>query len=139
MRVFADTSALFAYKYAGDANHEKARRFMSQVKDGELPVKLIYLSDYIFDELMTLLRIATGNVEVAIAFGEELRSSGGFRILRMPDEGLEKAWSIFKKYKDVSRLSFTDCTSVALMQSQGIDQIFAYDAHFKRFTLRVVG
>jgi predicted nucleic acid-binding protein len=45
-------------------------------------------------------------------------------------EELEKeAFRIFEKYTD-KRLSFTDCTSFALMKRLGISKAFAFDEDF---------
>jgi len=138
MRILADTSALFAYKYARDANHSAAREFMQSVAEKKVPVTRIYLSDYIFDELMTLLRAVAG-VEAATSFGENIMESGGFEIVHIDEDVFEDAWKLFKERKEIARLSFTDCTTVALGKVLGLDTVFAYDAHFEKMGMGVVG
>lgn len=139
MRIFADTSGLFAFKYKKDENHPSARMFLERITNREIPMQKIYLSDYIFDELITLLKAVVPNVDDVIAFGEALKQSGGFHILAVDEKISTDAWAIFKKYKNMRGLSFTDCTSVALVNSLDIDAIFAYDEHFLRMGIKTVG
>ena len=40
------------------------------------------------------------------------------------------AEGIFLSYK-YSSLSFTDCTSFALLQERTVDEVFGYDGHFE--------
>ena len=41
----------------------------------------------------------------------------------------DAAWQIFLDYEDQD-FSFTDCSSFALMRLMGIQDAFAFDAHF---------
>ena len=45
------------------------------------------------------------------------------------DEIRKSAWDIFLKYSD-QELSFTDCTSFALMKNLGLKKAFTFDSHF---------
>jgi uncharacterized protein len=54
------------------------------------------------------------------------------RIVMMMDiTGDERlaGWALFKKHSD-KELSFTDCTSFALMKKLGLRQAFSFDDHF---------
>jgi predicted nucleic acid-binding protein len=42
---------------------------------------------------------------------------------------LEAAWRIAQAYPDQA-FSFVDCLSFALMERLGIEEVFAFDAHF---------
>lgn len=111
---------------------------MEKIAEGELPVKRICLSDYVFDELMTLLRVVASDVNDVISFGEELRQSGGFQILKVEEKIIDSAWEIFKKYKEMPKLSFTDCTNVALTKAVNLDSIFTYDKHFAKMGMKII-
>ena len=51
-------------------------------------------------------------------------------ILRITEEIGEAAKAIFRQFED-KRLSFTDCSSFALINHFGIDAVFAFDEHFR--------
>ena len=65
MSVFVDTGAWFAYFVRRDSDHNSAR---SWVSTNESP---LVTSDYILDELFTLLKIRESHV-VAVAAGKVL-------------------------------------------------------------------
>jgi len=70
--------------------------------------------DYVFDEVGTVALPKTG-VERAVAPGEYLLN---FTV----------AWEKFKSLE----MSFTDCTSIAVMRLHGIDKTLTFDRGFKR-------
>ena len=45
-------------------------------------------------------------------------------------------WSLFTEYPE-RRLSFTDCTSIALMRKRGIDAIASFDRDFDGIIPRI--
>jgi len=51
-------------------------------------------------------------------------------LLRVTEEVEENAKVIFRRFED-KKLSFTDCTSLALINQFGIEAVFAFDEHFK--------
>ena len=63
MAVFVDTGAWFAYLVRRDADHQAARAWMRQNRQP------LVTTDYILDELLTLLKIRE-NYHVATAAGE---------------------------------------------------------------------
>lgn len=54
------------------------------------------------------------------------------KIIIIDEETEEEAWKLFVKYKDIERLSFTDCTSFAVMKQLGLQEAFTGDKHFQR-------
>jgi len=59
MSLLIDTSALVAARNADDRNHNKALDIMTRALKGEFGK--LYISDYIFDEAVTIAYIRTGN------------------------------------------------------------------------------
>lgn len=56
MKIFLDTSFLVAFYNKKDKNHLSARRFISNEDNGGSFV----ISDYIFDEVLTVLMVRGG-------------------------------------------------------------------------------
>lgn len=84
----------------------------------------------VFNELVTLVR-SRGGAEDAIRLGDSLREGLTIRLLPVGEEIQEKAWEIFKSRRWPG-LSFTDCTSSAIMTLYGIDEVFTFDADLRK-------
>ena len=54
----------------------------------------------------------------------------GVIILHITEDIEAYAKTIFRQFKD-KKLSFTDCTSFALINHFDIDAVFAFDEHFR--------
>ena len=89
-----------------------------------------------FDETLTLARYRLG-WETACRLGRELRSGEVARIVSLTATDLERAWDIFASRSD-QRLSFTDCTSFAVMGRLRLDTAVALDADFRRAGYQVL-
>jgi hypothetical protein len=126
--IFIDTSAFLAIENREDSYHESALEF----RDACVKSRGIFItSDYVLDESYTIIRLRAGH-DIAIQFGEALRSSRFIRTEHVTPEIIEEAWKIFKTYRDHA-FSFTDCTSFALMEHLNISNAFAFDAHFREY------
>lgn len=125
--IFVDTSALFALYKHDDPHHEKAvktTRFIDQQSLQKVS------SNLIISELLTLISMRVGKMK-AIEAGKTLRTSG--LVVYFIDTQLqEKAWNIFLKIKDKD-VSFTDCSSFAVMESLGIRKAFSFDEDFIKY------
>ncbi|MBN2496422.1 MAG: PIN domain-containing protein [Deltaproteobacteria bacterium] len=122
--AFVDTSAWFIFFVANDPD----RRAVA----AELPgwEGRLLTSDYVFDELVTLLRYRAGHRE-AIEVGNALRDGSLARLIALQPQDLDQAWRRFGQERD-KRYSFTDCTSFAAMSRLGLDTAFATDEHFRQ-------
>lgn len=120
--IFVDTSGWYALVDASDPDHDRARKWFLQ---NRLP---LITTDY-FDETMTLIRTGLGHKE-AVKFGEKLLTSRFAQLISVTKEDKERAWEIFQRYDD-KVLSFTDCTSFAVMERLGIDTVFTLDHDFE--------
>ncbi len=126
MSLLLDTSALVAARNAEDRNHNKAFEIMTPLLQGDYGK--LFVSDYIFDEAVTLAYIRTGSKNFAYDIGRFARAKPiNFRFIEPID--FDTAWELFEQYED-KHLSFTDCTNIALMERLGIETIFTFDAEF---------
>jgi predicted nucleic acid-binding protein len=127
MSLLIDTSALVAAKNADDKNHDKALDIMVRAVKGEFGK--LFVSDYIFDETVTIAHIRTGNKDFANDIGGFARAKPIiFRFIEPID--FERAWELYLQFKDKG-FSFTDCTNIAFMERYDIDTLFTYDSEFK--------
>lgn len=124
-RVFVDTSAWYALIDRSDADHAQV---IAQFKahGGRL-----LTSNFVFDETLTLLRYRLG-WQVAHAFGEQTRTAQVTQYVRISPQDEEAAWDTFARYRDQS-LSYTDCTSFALMRRLRLSTAIALDDDFRVF------
>ncbi len=136
MRLFIDTSAFLAIEDADDKNHESALSFREELKTGRSAYRLLYTTNYVFDEAITLIRMQIGH-SAAVSFGDALKKSESIRELNVTEKIDFDAWNIFKKYKDKD-FSYTDCTSFAMMDAEEIAFAFAYDKHFVQYGFKTI-
>ena len=128
--VFVDTSAWYALVDSAEAEHAAITAVLA-AHHGRLVT-----SDYVFDEALTLTRYRLG-WEIACKLGRELRSGEAARIVPVTATDAEQAWDIFVGRSD-RRLSFTDCTSFALMKRLRLDTAVTLDGDFRRAGYRVL-
>ncbi|VVB97706.1 tRNA(fMet)-specific endonuclease VapC [uncultured archaeon] len=134
--LFVDTSAFLALVNEKDNNHLAAASFLEEIKNGKVRIKKIITSDYIIDETLTRIRYAMGHKE-AVYWGQDILSSKVIEKVDVGRELFEPAWELFKTYED-KKLSFTDCTSFAIMKKRGIEKVFSFDDDFERVGFKLL-
>ncbi len=126
--VFVDTSAWVALLDVSDGYHARASAFWrSALEDG----RRFLTSDFILDETYTLLRRRRRGLKMAVALHDLIDAS---EIIDEPEIDAELralGWEIFVGYED-KVLSFTDCTSFALMRERKLIEAFTFDSDFER-------
>lgn len=122
-RIFVDTSGWYALTDVRDPHHEAAKDWFEQ---DTLP---LVTTDYVLDETLTFIRMKLGH-RLGVQFGERLLESALAQIVAVTSQDRQAAWQIFKKFKD-QKLSFTDCTSFAVMKRLGLRQVLTVDKHFQ--------
>ncbi len=125
-KVFIDTSAWAAFFNRKDDNHKVAVKAWAVFKKQEA---LLFTTDYVIDELLTLLKARAG-VDIAINSGNSILTSKLVKTIRITDDIFSGALGTFKKYKEHS-FSFTDCTSFETMKKMGIGKVLTFDDDFK--------
>ena len=120
---FIDTVTLFAAFFSDEKHHSTAKKIIDGIVGGG--IKNVVYSDYILDELLTLTR-AKKNSSASTEVLEQILDSE-IELIKIEQKHLFVAFEIFKKYE---KLSFTDCTSIALMLDLGIKEIYSFDHGF---------
>jgi len=124
LKIFIDTSAFCALTIPKDIHNQQAK---SQYKTLPQDKTVFYTSDYVLDEAYTLLK-TRGSHATSVKFMDATTKSN-LVILRVSEIIEEAAKKIFKHYDD-KRLSYTDCTSFAIINKFKLSAVFAFDTHF---------
>ena len=133
--LLLDSSFIVAYSNEADINHTKALQITKEIDTGKYGTAVI--TDYIFDEVATVMLIKTKNLTKVAELGETLINAA--ILLRIDEDLFNHAWKIFKEQKKPS-LSFTDCTSIAACKTSGISNIATFDKDFQELTkLTIIG
>ena len=128
--IFVDTGAWFAAFVPNDAHHAAARRWLDSNTEPLLT------SDYVLDELLTLLRVR-GEQSRAFILGEQILSESIVSLHLVTVREIQVAFEIFRKFDDKA-WSFTDCVSRVVMEELKIPTAFAFDDHFRQFGMVTV-
>ena len=127
MNIFLDTSAIVAWFNKRDKYHEDAQRVLKNIRGGNLEFTRFIISDYILDESLTFFESVIKDHKLAVDVGEALMDSSYVAIERVDDETFMTSW---QRFKNSSGLSFTDCTSMTLMDELETQHVFTFDQHF---------
>lgn len=127
MSVFIDTGIFAGASHKGEDLFDSASTLLNKAMKGEFGP--IYTSDYIFDETITLIIARTKNKTLAHSFGDSILNSPRIEILSIDKSLFNFAWKISKKFQD-KFLSFTDCTTIAILKTYNISVILSFDKHF---------
>nr|WP_256474725.1 PIN domain-containing protein [Haloplanus sp. GDY1] len=93
----------------------------------------LYLSEYVFDEVITVTRKWTGSFAVAKRLSGRLRGQDEYphvlELLYLSPAIFADAIGVFEQDTD-QELSFIDVTTVAVANQHRIDQILSFDDDF---------
>lgn len=131
MSILVDTGVLYADHDTDASRHETARRALEAVYDGRFGQP--YVSDYIFDEAVTLTQRRAGAFQPAKQLGDRIRGVGSYphvyEILWVSAAVFSDSIDVFERYDDQA-LSFTDATTVALADRHDVDSVLSFDDDF---------
>ncbi|QLD88111.1 type II toxin-antitoxin system VapC family toxin [Natronomonas salina] len=92
----------------------------------------LYTSDYVHDEAVTLVRNRMGTFEDAETVSNRIigvESVAPIKLLFVDERYLDRSHDVFERYSDHD-LSFTDATTIALVQAHDIDAVLSFDDDF---------
>ncbi len=123
--IFLDTGAFLGTYIERDQYHHQALAAWQELKTSTWRC---FTSNFVLDETFSLLA-RRASYRFAAGRARDLLTSGVLEILRPDQETELQALDYFEKFAD-QQVSFTDCTSFALMKRQRIQRAFAFDRHF---------
>ena len=128
MSVFIDTGVFYAQQHEAASRHDIATDAFREVLTGRFGT--MYTSDYIHDEAVTLTRARTGEYGAAKRVSERILGDGSpISLLYVGKRRLRESLETFERYSD-QELSFTDATTVTLVESRDIDSVLSFDGDF---------
>lgn len=132
--VFIDSSALIAFYAVHDERHTDVMRILDQLGQDD---RLLVMTDYILDEVVTFLRYRYGYA-LALRAWEELESGRIASVEPVTTRDRLSALQLFKRYNQL-KLSLTDCVSFAMMRTLNICDAVSFDDDFRRANITVLG
>ena len=128
--VFIDTWGWAALGHRKDARHREVKTLYRELRSQGAR---LYTSDYVLDELITLL-FRREAFEEGVRFVEGLFNASEQRLLiveRITSDRFSSAWALRKKLQDKPKVSFTDLTSMTVMEELGVERVLTDDEHFE--------
>jgi len=130
--IFVDSSWFKALLDVKDDFHPDALEQSRELKKQDA---LLVTSNFIIDETLTLIRIKSG-LEIALKFRDKLVEMGNIlKVVRILPQDEKAAWNWFPN--NWRKLSFTDCTSFAVMKRLGLTHVAAFDDHFSQTGFKI--
>jgi hypothetical protein len=125
--VFVDTGGWMACADRADP----ADVACTAARDATLEAgRILITTDFVVDETLTLIRFRLG-LAAANAWWQQIDGSGRLRWERVENVRFERARILFFQYRDKD-LSFTDCTSFAVMRELRLTSVITTDDHFRQ-------
>lgn len=129
VKLFIDTWGWLTLRDRREARHSEASAFYKNFRRQK---GRVYTSDYVLDETITLLfrRLSFPSAQESLLYIEQSVAAGYLQLERITPERFEKAKGLRGKFQDKPLISFTDLTSMVVMEECGIVQILTEDEHF---------
>ncbi len=126
-RLFIDTWGWLVLADAHPANSDAEAARRRYGRHGA-----IVTTDFVLDETITRLFARGFFSQAQLYCGRifEAEETGGIVVERITAERFRRAWRLRLRYRDKPRISFTDLTSLAVMQEMGIRHVLTADTHF---------
>lgn len=131
--VFLDTSYFKALLDVRDDFHEKASGTWKALQQQQTH---LLTTNFILDESYTLIRKRCGVEAMKALYLRLVEDWRTIKIVRVTIQDEADAWSWIQH--DWSNLSFTDCTSFAVMKRLGLTSVATFDNHFTRAGFQMV-
>lgn len=129
MKLFIDTWGWVSIHNKREPQHEEVKSFYDNFR---LQVGIAYTTDYILDETFTMFfrRLPFFQARESMKRIDEATHKGYLQLERITHERFEEAKRLRLRFQDKPQISFTDLTSMVVMDELGISDILTGDAHF---------
>lgn len=128
MTVLLDTGVLFAFLNRDDERHPEARRLLGALAKGTWGSS--FVSEYVVDELFTLIRARTRSRKLEEAARSLLPlptpALVGLRILPVGPERVPAILEVFQRHRERG-VSFTDASLLVTLEAFGLDRLVTFD------------
>ncbi|MHA1973192.1 MAG: type II toxin-antitoxin system VapC family toxin [Candidatus Hodarchaeales archaeon] len=131
MTTFLDSCFFISLLNSRDENHKISLALLQKFKNEKFGKLLT--SDYILDEVITTIWGHTHNKNLVIRAYKTICHKPEFVSLRLiKNTHLVLAWERWNKFSDWPKrpLSFTDCTTLSLMEIEKINHLVTFDNEF---------
>ncbi|MGB3206640.1 MAG: PIN domain-containing protein [Crinalium sp.] len=127
--IFVDTWGWVVLGQRQDSYHEQVKGIYQELITNKVS---IYTSDYVLDEVMTLLfkREVFEDVVMFMTGIFTAIDRRQVKIQRVTSGIFLEAWELRKRLEDKPLISFTDLTSMVIMKQQNIQHVLTQDKHF---------
>ncbi len=137
MSVLLDTGVLCAHHDTDANRHDAAVEIIDELLTGAFGQP--YVSDYVYDQAITLTRKRTHSFEAAKTLSDRILGRGSFPsifdIIHVGRDVFRSSIETWKRYEDQA-LSFTDATLITLCEQRQIDGVLTFDSDFDELVTR---
>ena len=129
MKLFVDTWGWLTLRDRGEARHREAVDFYNHFhSEGGA----VYTTDYVLDETFTLLfrRLPFSQAQESVEILEEAVLKGYLNLEWITPERFAQTKVLRLRFQDKPRISFTDLSSMVVMEELGVSMILTGDIHF---------
>lgn len=123
--IFIDTTIWVAAIDSNDILHEDGVATLKAIIERKLPLAIT--TDYVLDEVMTLLKRRKIPGKKIVNIIKKIFESPRVIVVFIDEKLFSEAIKIFSKY---DQLSFTDATTIAVMKTYKLKEIFSHDSDF---------
>ncbi len=129
MKLFIDTWGWIVLYNRREPRHSELRAFYHKLRDEE---QTAYTTDYVLDETITLLfrRVPVSQACRALQMLNKAVQEGYLCLEHITSERFGKAKDLRLSLQDKPQISFTDLTSMVVMEELRIKTIVTQDQHF---------
>jgi len=128
-RLFVDTWGWIALFNQRESRHREIETYFRRFQERE---GIAYTTDYVLDETLTLLfkRLPFPRAKESLELLEKAIHEGYLCLEWITPQRFEQAKVLRLRFQDKPTISFTDLTSMAVMDELGISDVLTGDAHF---------